>query len=110
MRFFTKEEIEQLKVAEEYFDSSVHYGYKRCSPRTMDEMVADVYEATGGEKIRRNWGCSVCSFNAYKKIGEHYYASIEKLNSKKGRGRGKANETNADKEVVTETEPQLINN
>lgn len=73
-RRFTKEELEQLQVAEIHFRTVINSAYKRATGNKLDTLVADLYDRATGGKIQRNFSCGICSFNMYKQIGEKYYA------------------------------------
>lgn len=73
-RRFTKEELEQLQVAEIHFRTVINSAYKRATGPKLDTIVADLYDKATGGKIQRNFSCGICSFNMYKQIGEKYYA------------------------------------
>ena len=79
MRYFTKEEINELKQYEHDFYTSVKMQYKRNSMRRDCEKVADIFEKTGQKIVSRNWSCGNCQLNAFKQVGEWYYASIQEL-------------------------------
>ena len=78
-KYFTKEQIEKLSVAESYFSTAVYANYKRGTMMSLNELIADIYEKTTGEKVSRNWTCANCCLNNYKMIGKLYFESKEKL-------------------------------
>lgn len=82
-KLFNKKQIKALSEAEKYFNTVVNAQYKSSSPVTLNNKVADLYEAATGEKLRREWGCSRCTFNVFKKAALLYYKSIEALEVKK---------------------------
>lgn len=100
MRYFTKEEIDELKQYEHDFYTSVKMQYKRNSMRRDCEKVADIFEETGQKIVSRNWSCGNCQLNAFKQVGEWYYKSIEELEKEKEQ------ELNATKESE-QTEQEL---
>lgn len=78
MRRFTKEELETLtKIAEHTFKTAVYSNYKRATVFKNDGLVADIYEAAGGEKQSRNFSCGQCALNLYKKVGSKYFEDKE---------------------------------
>lgn len=83
MRYFTQEEINELKQYEHDFYTSVKMQYKRNSMRRDCEKVADIFEETGQKIVSRNWSCGNCQLNAFKQVGEWYYASIQELEKEK---------------------------
>lgn len=76
-KYFTREQIQLLKPAEEYFNTVVHSHYKRASYRELNELVADIYLQATGEQVARNWGCGSCVMTCYEKAGRLYYESKE---------------------------------
>lgn len=90
-KYFTKEQIERLADAVEYFNTAVNANYKRASTVTLNDLVADIYLEATGKVLNRNWGCGTCVLNAYKEAGRLYYDSVKHYE-----------EENA---VQTETEP-----
>lgn len=106
MKYFTKEQIDALKVAEPHFNTVVKAQWKRATDRKMNDMIADIYEQCTGEKIKRDWACGQCVFNAYMKIGKLYFASIEKVE-------GETEPMLIDSKIeegVTDNEPATVNN
>ena len=77
--YFTKEQLERLSVAEHHFYTAVKENFKRGTMREMNEMLADIYEQATGEQLNRNWNCSHCCLNNFKRIGEWYFKSKEHL-------------------------------
>lgn len=75
-KYFNKEQLELLKEAEEYFYTVIKAQYKRGTPITLNDKIADIYDSLGEDKINRNWNCNTCIYNAFKKIGELYYESL----------------------------------
>lgn len=75
--YFTKQQIEQLKVFEHHFYTAVYENYKRASAASDNDYVADLFEKTTGGKLNRNWSCGTCVLNAYKIVGKLYYESKE---------------------------------
>lgn len=92
MRRFTKDELEQLQVAENYFNTVIKSAYKRATGGKLDTLVADLYDKATGGKIARNFSCGICSFNMYKQVGEKYFADKEFYNK-----------------VDSELEPKVVN-
>lgn len=105
MRYFTQEEIDELKQYEHDFYTSVKMQYKRNSMRRDCEKVADIFEETGQKIVSRNWSCGNCQLNAFKQVGEWYYASIQELEKEKESAK-EAEELNATKESE-QTEQEL---
>lgn len=97
MRYFTKEEIDELKQFEHDFYTSVKMQYKRNSMRRDCEKVANIFEETGQKIVSRNWSCGNCQLNAFKQVGEWYYASIQELEKEKEKAK-EEQELNATKE------------
>ena len=83
MRYFTQKEINELKQYEHDFYTSVKMQYKRNSMRRDCEKVADIFEETGQKIVSRNWSCGNCQLNAFKQVGEWYYASLQELEKEK---------------------------
>ena len=106
MRYFTKEEIDELKQYEHDFYTSVKMQYKRNSMRRDCEKVANKFEETGQKIVSRNWSCGNCQLNAFKQVGEWYYASIEELEKEKDAAK-EAEELNATKEELKEEVKEL---
>lgn len=78
MRYFTKEEIDALRIAEQHFNTAVHMDYKLATPSSMNKLVEETYKAAGGS-IHFNWTCARCAYAAYKTVGKWYFESIENL-------------------------------
>lgn len=74
-KYFTKEQLKKLEVAEYHFATAVNANYKRGTQRALNEMLADEYEKATGEKINRNWSCANCCLNNFKVIGRLYFES-----------------------------------
>lgn len=74
-KYFTKEQLKALEVAEYHFATAVNANYKRGTQRALNEMLADEYEKATGEKINRNWSCANCCLNNFKVIGRLYFES-----------------------------------
>lgn len=78
MRRFTKEELEQLKPAEQHFYTAIKGGFKRATGTNLDERIAAIYNQTDpAKKLTANASCGLCSFNLYNKVGEKYYEDSE---------------------------------
>ena len=78
MRRFTKEELEQLKPAEQHFYTAIKGGFKRATGTNLDERIAAIYNQTDpAKKLSANASCGLCSFNLYSKVGEKYYEDSE---------------------------------
>lgn len=75
--FFTKENYDALYDAEIHFISACRGGYIKNTPRWLTDQVADIWDKTTGENVRRNWNCSGCVLNLYNMVGKKY------LNDKK---------------------------
>ena len=103
MRYFTQEEINELKQYEHDFYTSVKMQYKRNSMRRDCEKVADIFEETGQKIVSRNWSCGNCQLNAFKQVGEWYYKSIEELEKEQ-----EVEELNATKEETKELKPKEL--
>ena len=74
-KYFTKEQLKKLEVAEYHFATAVNSNYKRGTQRALNEMLADEYEKATGEKLNRNWSCANCCLNNFKVIGRLYFES-----------------------------------
>ena len=74
-KYFTKEQLKKLEVAEYHFATAVNSNFKRGTMRQMNEMLADEYEKATGEKLNRNWSCANCCLNNFKVIGRLYFES-----------------------------------
>ena len=105
MRYFTQEEINELKQYEHDFYTSVKMQYKRNSMRRDCEKVADIFEETGQKIVSRNWSCGNCQLNAFKQVGEWYYASIQELEKEKETAIEKESQ---ESEEVKELKPKKI--
>ena len=106
MRYFTQEEINELKQYEHDFYTSVKMQYKRNSMRRDCEKVADIFEETGQKIVSRNWSCGNCQLNAFKQVGEWYYARIQELEKEKETAVEK--EAEVVKEEVKELKPKEL--
>lgn len=73
----TKEQLEIYKKAHNHFDTVINKQYKLATPQTLDNELADIYEEVTNEKLKRNWSCNRCCYNAYKKMGKLYYDSLD---------------------------------
>ena len=76
-KYFTKQQMKSLEDlnAIRHFDTVLDSGFKRGTPDSLNNAVADIYDEATGEKISRNFGCKVCCFNLYKKAGTLYRSS-----------------------------------
>lgn len=108
MRYFTQEEINELKEYEHDFYTSVKMQYKRNSMRRDCEKVADIFEETGQKIVSRNWSCGNCQLNAFKQVGEWYYKSIEELEKEKETEAAIKKESEEVKEEVQELKPKEL--
>ena len=82
MRRFTKEELDELKQAEQHFYTAIKGGFKRATGSGLDAKIAELYNSTEPKKkLTANSNCGICSFNLYQKVGEKYYADLEYYNS-----------------------------
>lgn len=75
--YFTKEELEELKEAEQYFKTIITQQFKLYSPKRLNAKVAEIYEYRTKKKLHKNFSCNVCVYNIYKTVAQLYYASIE---------------------------------
>lgn len=78
MSTFTKEQMTALYEAEIHFES-VKHGYIKSAPRWLTDQVADIYEDATGSKTNRNWNCSQCVADFYRKVGKLYFADKEEM-------------------------------
>lgn len=76
-RRFTREELEQLSIAEQNFITTIQSKYKRTTTYKQDAMIADIFDAATGGHIARNFSCGLCSYNMYYEIGRKYFADKE---------------------------------
>jgi hypothetical protein len=109
-KYFSREQIETLKPADIHFFSCVYEKWKRGTMMSLNDLVADTYEQTTGEKLPRNWNCASCSFNNYLTIGKLYYESIEhwkEMDEKNGKQLEFDFKDDEPDEVQKETEPAL---
>ena len=60
-KYFTKEQLKKLEVAEYHFATAVNANYKRGTQRALNEMLADEY--------------ANCCLNNFKVIGRLYFES-----------------------------------
>lgn len=79
MKYFTEEQIERLKIAEEYLSTTYYCKYKRCSPAACNKVVEDVWYEHTGEILNTNWSCGTCAYNTYRKVAEVYFKTIESM-------------------------------
>ena len=78
MRRFTKEELDELKQAEQHFYTAIKGGFKRATGSGLDAKIAELYNSTEPKKkLTANSNCGICSFNLYQKVGEKYYEDSE---------------------------------
>lgn len=104
-KYFTKQQMKSLEDlnAIRYFDTVLDSDFKRGTPDSLNNAVADIYDEATGEKISRNFGCKVCCFNLYKKAGtlyrssKAYYDTQQKIKMQKAR-EAKKNNTKTEKE------------
>ena len=111
-KYFTKEQLKKLEVAEYHFATAVNSNYKRGTMRQMNEMLADEYEKATGEKINRNWSCANCCLNNFKVIGRLYFESKKYYEEQEKHGWQQLtfNFEGANNDAVdTEPEPAPIN-
>lgn len=73
MRKLTADEMGVLSQYEKVFNTVLYAQYKRGTTQNDDKTVHDILEAVTGEGIARNYGCSVCVFNIYKRMAQIYY-------------------------------------
>lgn len=82
-KYFTQEQIDKLQFMEKHFRTVVKCQWKSATTVKDNNIVADIYEETTGEKLKRNWGCNNCIFNVFKKVGTLYFESINYLEKQK---------------------------
>lgn len=91
MKYFNKKQMAMLKEVERHLITSALCAYKKSTTVKQNEMVADIWDEYTQSKTERSWGCGVCAFKLYKKVGEVYIATQEneKVEEKPKRGRPK---------------------
>lgn len=77
MNLFSREQIKQLKELDviQHFNTVLDSQFKRGTFTSIDNAVADIYEAATGTKVSRQFTCKTCVFNLYKQAGELYRLS-----------------------------------
>lgn len=79
--YYTKEQIARLKEigAVQHFDTVLDSEFKRGTSSSVDNEVADIYDAATGGKVSRSFACKSCVYNLYQKAGLLYRQSVEAL-------------------------------
>ncbi len=75
---FTKQQLKELKEAEDYFRTMVYANYKRNTPRALDEKIHQIYMEATGSPFQINYSCSACIGKLYKLVGKLYFEDVEK--------------------------------
>lgn len=103
MNLYTKEQIAELKKLDviQHFKTVLDSDYKRGTSSIQDNKVADIYDAATGGKVSRNFSCKSCVFNLYRKAGELYRETLERMKKENMR---KAREAKANKQKVENKE------
>lgn len=71
-----------LSKGEEYFYTVIKAQYKRATPNSLNDELADAYDKLTGEKINRNWNCNSCNYNSFLKMAKLYYQLKEQVSVK----------------------------
>lgn len=79
MRNYTPEEMKILEPLEPHLHTAYKMGFKRPSPVSDNETVADIYEAAGGKKLPRNWSCGACLYKIWYEAARIYYQTKEAM-------------------------------
>ncbi len=79
MRNFTAEEMERLRPLEEHLNTAYKLGFKRSTPISDNDIVADILEAASGQKYARNWNCSHCLYKVWSDAGKNYFETLAAL-------------------------------
>lgn len=77
MNYFTKDEIELLKQAEQYFKTVIKYKYKSASPIKLNQLVAQLYDSKTKLHPKYNFSCSKCMYTLFNNCGKLYFESKE---------------------------------
>ena len=77
--YFNEKQLNELRPYEHHFYTATKENYKRATPSTLNDKIADLYQEVTGNKLNRNWTCGTCVLNAFKAVGELYYQSLEAL-------------------------------
>lgn len=76
MNILSKEIIEALEPAEQYF-RQVSVGYKRNSPHALDVQVYEALKSINPNEPKPNYSCSKCIYEIYRKCAKVYNDSKE---------------------------------
>lgn len=85
MKLFNEEQIKRIEAVPNsvlHFTTVKESGFKRGSLLKEDELLADIFQEVlekGDEPIQRAFGCKICNFNFYKRLGEHYFKSKQEI-------------------------------
>ena len=95
---YTRKQMQRLKEmgAENHFYTTIQSGFKRGTPISYDNEIADIYENATGTKVDRGFTCKSCCYNFYKKAATLYYDTkkyYEKIDKEK-------EEKEAEKEIT----------
>lgn len=95
---FSKEQMKRLQEmgAEYHFTTITLSQFKRGTPLSYDNEIADMYDKATNTKIDRNWSCKSCAYHSYKKIADLYFES-KKYYAKKEKEK---EEKEAEKEIT----------
>lgn len=75
--------MKALKPLEAQLHKAYYSNYKNVSTTEQNNLVADMYEAASGRKLQRNWGCSHCIMEAWRRCGEIYFQTLEEQKRRK---------------------------
>lgn len=98
---FTDEQFESLKIAEPLFETA-QKGYVKYATREITNIVADVYFQATGQKIPKNWSCSICVLNLYRRVGLDYFKDKEEREKIKASLEVENNEAEVDGDNIPE--------
>lgn len=70
---FTQDQMEVLSKFESNLRKAHFSRYCNALPKGAYDLIADTYEAAGGERIRRNYNCQTCLLTLLQKVGASYF-------------------------------------
>ena len=111
-KILTQGQLNYLKDLEIYFYTSVKANYKRGTTREQTLKCFDVLDQVEGKKTSRNYTCGTCVLNAFKKLGQMYFDSIEYYKTQEAQETTQEEpkeeevDTNTTEEKITEEKPK----
>lgn len=85
MKLFNEEQIKRIEAIPQavyHFSTCIQSGFKRGSLLATDNALADILQEVlepKDEPIQRQFGCKICNYNFYKRMGEHYFKSKKEI-------------------------------